>query len=55
MELIRKRLAEVHEEHFDRGCKQTPKFSVESSPFVLYIECSSCDTFEDLSLPGGML
>lgn len=27
-------------------CKLTPKIRKESSPFVLYIECSGCDTFE---------
>ncbi|WOH00404.1 hypothetical protein DCAR_0519763 [Daucus carota subsp. sativus] len=46
LELIRNRLAEVHEEHLDRGCKLTPKIRKESSPSVLYIECSGCDTFE---------
>uniref|UniRef100_A0A164Y658 RPA-interacting protein C-terminal domain-containing protein n=1 Tax=Daucus carota subsp. sativus TaxID=79200 RepID=A0A164Y658_DAUCS len=29
-----------------RGCKLTPKIRKESSPSVLYIECSGCDTFE---------
>ncbi|KAL8087639.1 hypothetical protein AgCh_037694 [Apium graveolens] len=48
LELIRNRLAEAHAEHLDRGCKLTPKIRMESrfNLSVLYIECSSCDTFE---------
>ncbi|XP_074358145.1 uncharacterized protein LOC141697584 isoform X2 [Apium graveolens] len=50
LELIRNRLAEAHAEHLDRGCKLTPKIRMESrfNLSVLYIECSSCDTFEVL-------
>ncbi|KAF3444247.1 hypothetical protein FNV43_RR13937 [Rhamnella rubrinervis] len=48
LELLRVRLAELHAEHFGRGCGLKPKFCIESrfGMTALYILCSACNTFE---------
>ncbi|KAH7534018.1 hypothetical protein FEM48_Zijuj04G0193200 [Ziziphus jujuba var. spinosa] len=48
LELLRVRLAELHAEHFGRGCGSKPKFCIESrfDLTALYIICSTCSTFE---------
>ncbi|XP_027356436.1 uncharacterized protein LOC113865858 [Abrus precatorius] len=45
---LRDRLAEVHIEHLDRGCKLKPKFCIKTkfNLTALYISCEGCDTFE---------
>lgn len=42
------RLADVHAEHLDRGCRLKPKFCVERrfNITALYISCEGCNTFE---------
>ncbi|KAL8170272.1 hypothetical protein V2J09_022076 [Rumex salicifolius] len=46
--LLRTRLAESHDEHFDRGCRSKPEFCIETTfDFTaLYIQCQNCHTFE---------
>ncbi|XP_072964104.1 uncharacterized protein [Typha angustifolia] len=48
LDFLRDRLAEVHLEHLDRGCKATPKFSMHTKfgLTALYIQCEVCSTFE---------
>ncbi|KAJ4748237.1 RPA-interacting protein [Rhynchospora pubera] len=48
LEFLRDRLAEVHNVHFDRGCKSTPKFCVETNfgLTALYIKCEACSVYE---------
>ncbi|XP_008437393.2 uncharacterized protein LOC103482820 [Cucumis melo] len=48
LDLLRCRLADVHAEHLDRGCRLKPKFCVESrfNITALYISCEGCNTFE---------
>ncbi|XP_048441366.1 uncharacterized protein LOC103931996 isoform X1 [Pyrus x bretschneideri] len=48
LEILRGRLAEVHTEHLDRGCKLKPKFRIEIrfNITALYIFCAACNTFE---------
>ncbi|XP_022994658.1 uncharacterized protein LOC111490304 isoform X2 [Cucurbita maxima] len=48
LDLLRSRLADVHAEHLDRGCRLKPMFCVESrfNITALYISCKSCNTFE---------
>ncbi|KAL6610231.1 hypothetical protein ACP70R_040200 [Stipagrostis hirtigluma subsp. patula] len=45
---LRKRLANAHEEHFDRGCKSAPKFCLQTmfGLTALYIQCEECSTFD---------
>ncbi|KAH9745567.1 RPA-interacting protein A [Citrus sinensis] len=45
---LRNRLADVHTEHLDRGCRLKPKFRLETSfgLTALYIFCQGCSTFE---------
>ncbi|XP_038893885.1 uncharacterized protein LOC120082685 isoform X2 [Benincasa hispida] len=48
LDLLRCRLADVHAEHLDRGCRLKPNFCVESKFNItaLYISCEGCNTFE---------
>lgn len=48
LDLLRSRLADVHAEHLDRGCRLRPMFCVESrfNITALYISCKGCNTFE---------
>ncbi|XP_020229203.1 uncharacterized protein LOC109810201 isoform X3 [Cajanus cajan] len=48
LDLLRDRLAEVHAEHLDRGCRLKPKFCMKTkfNLTALYISCEDCDTFE---------
>ncbi|KAE8009889.1 hypothetical protein FH972_006296 [Carpinus fangiana] len=48
LDLLRIRLAEVHTEHLDHGCRSKPKFCVETrfDLTALYICCMSCKIFE---------
>lgn len=48
LEFLRGRLAEVHMEHLEKGCKATPKFRLETkfNMTALYIQCQTCNTFE---------
>ncbi|XP_059435447.1 uncharacterized protein LOC132168474 [Corylus avellana] len=48
LDLLRIRLAQVHTEHLDRGCRSKPKFCVETrfDLTALYICCMSCKIFE---------
>nr|XP_043637260.1 uncharacterized protein LOC122608236 isoform X2 [Erigeron canadensis] len=48
LEFLRNRLAEVHGQHYDRGCKLRPKFCIKSrfDLTAMYIECEGCSTFE---------
>ncbi|KAF8083925.1 hypothetical protein N665_0745s0003 [Sinapis alba] len=48
LNILQERLAEVHAEHFERGCRLKPKFSVQSlyNLKALYITCEACSTFE---------
>ncbi|XP_068338806.1 uncharacterized protein [Pyrus communis] len=48
LEILRGRLAEVHTEHLDRGCKLKPKFRIEIrfNITALYVFCAACNTFE---------
>ncbi|TYJ99094.1 uncharacterized protein E5676_scaffold248G002980 [Cucumis melo var. makuwa] len=53
LDLLRCRLADVHAEHLDRGCRLKPKFCVESrfNITALYISCEGCNTFEVKTQP----
>ncbi|KAH0460911.1 hypothetical protein IEQ34_008486 [Dendrobium chrysotoxum] len=48
LEFLRTRLAEVHMEHLDRGCRALPEFCIETKfdLTALYIRCIACSTFE---------
>lgn len=48
LESLRTRLAEAHEEHFERGCRSKPEFCIETifDLTALYIQCQKCNTFE---------
>lgn len=48
LEFLRDRLAEAHEDHFERGCKVKPDLSLQSEfgLTALYICCQACNTFE---------
>ncbi|KAF8079474.1 hypothetical protein N665_1024s0003 [Sinapis alba] len=48
LNILQERLAEAHAEHFERGCRLKPKFSVESiyDLKALYITCEACHSFE---------
>ncbi|EEF37781.1 uncharacterized protein LOC8288309 [Ricinus communis] len=48
LETLPTRLAEVHTEHLDRGCRLKPKFSVETrfGLTALYASCEVCKTLE---------
>ncbi|KAI7738453.1 hypothetical protein M8C21_031582 [Ambrosia artemisiifolia] len=48
LEFLRDLLAEVHGQHFDRGCRSKPKFCIQSKFDItaLYMECQDCNTFE---------
>ncbi|XP_020679118.1 uncharacterized protein LOC110097200 isoform X2 [Dendrobium catenatum] len=48
LEFLRTRLAEVHMEHLDRGCRALPEFCIETKfdLTALYIRCMACSTFE---------
>ncbi|GLT45157.1 hypothetical protein SLA2020_190100 [Shorea laevis] len=48
LDFLRDRLAEAHADHFERGCRGKPKFSLESQfgLTALYIRCQACNTFE---------
>lgn len=48
LNILQERLAEVHAEHFERGCRLKPKFSVQSlyNLKALYITCEACSAFE---------
>ncbi|XP_019414786.1 PREDICTED: RPA-interacting protein isoform X2 [Lupinus angustifolius] len=48
LDFLRQRLAEVHSEHLDRGCRLKPSFCIkaEFNLTALYISCEGCDTFE---------
>ncbi|KAK7310548.1 hypothetical protein RJT34_08118 [Clitoria ternatea] len=48
LDFLRDRLAEVHMEHLDRGCRLKPKFCIKTkfNLTALYISCEACDTFE---------
>ncbi|KAK7409750.1 hypothetical protein VNO78_00038 [Psophocarpus tetragonolobus] len=48
LDFLRDRLAEVHTEHLDRGCRLKPKFCMKTkfNLTALYISCEGCDTFE---------
>ncbi|KAL5794403.1 hypothetical protein ACOSP7_002997 [Xanthoceras sorbifolium] len=48
LDKLRVRLADVHTEHFDRGCRLKPKFSIQTrfGLTALYISCQGCNTFE---------
>ncbi|XP_020594546.1 uncharacterized protein LOC110034636 [Phalaenopsis equestris] len=48
LEFLRARLAEVHMEHLDRGCRALPEFCMETrfDLTALYIRCIACGTFE---------
>ncbi|BAT77446.1 uncharacterized protein HKW66_Vig0092320 [Vigna angularis] len=48
LDFLRDRLAEVHTEHLDRGCRLKPKFCMKTkfNLTALYISCEGCDTLE---------
>lgn len=48
LDFLRDRLAEVHMEHLDRGCRLKPRFCIKTkfNLTALYIVCEGCDTFE---------
>lgn len=48
LDFLRDRLAEVHMEHLDRGCRLKPRFCIKTkfNFTALYIVCEGCDTFE---------
>ncbi|XP_057824583.1 uncharacterized protein LOC131036657 isoform X4 [Cryptomeria japonica] len=48
IEFLRKRLSEVLEEHYSKGCKGQTKFCIESqfNIYALYMQCSMCEAFE---------
>ncbi|XP_004500720.1 uncharacterized protein [Cicer arietinum] len=48
LDFLRDRLAEVHIEHLDRGCRLKPRFCMKTkfNLTALYITCEGCDTFE---------
>ncbi|XP_057436670.1 uncharacterized protein LOC130729065 isoform X1 [Lotus japonicus] len=48
LDFLRDRLAEVHIEHLDRGCRLKPKFCLTTkfNLTALYISCEACETFE---------
>ncbi|CAJ1972959.1 unnamed protein product [Sphenostylis stenocarpa] len=48
LDFLRDRLAEVHSEHLDRGCRLKPKFYMKTkfNLTALYISCEACDTLE---------
>ncbi|CAK8569300.1 unnamed protein product [Lathyrus sativus] len=48
LDFLRDRLAEVHMEHLDRGCKLKPRFCIKTqfNLTALYIMCEGCETFE---------
>ncbi|OEL29974.1 hypothetical protein BAE44_0009009 [Dichanthelium oligosanthes] len=48
LEFLRERLANAHMEHFDRGCKQVPKFCLQTmfGLTALYMQCEECSTFD---------
>ncbi|XP_058785702.1 uncharacterized protein LOC131660476 isoform X1 [Vicia villosa] len=48
LDFLRDRLAEVHMEHLDRGCKLKPRFCIKTkfNLTALYIMCEGCQTFE---------
>lgn len=48
MEFLRERLANVHREHFGRGCKSAPKFCLQDMFGItaLYIQCEECSTYD---------
>lgn len=48
LEFVRDRLAEAHGQHFERGCRQSPKFRIQFKFNMtgLYMECQACNTFE---------
>ncbi|CAL0305929.1 unnamed protein product [Lupinus luteus] len=48
LDFLRQRLAEVHSEHLDKGCRLKPSFCIkaEFDLTALYISCQGCDTFE---------
>ncbi|RDX73658.1 RPA-interacting protein, partial [Mucuna pruriens] len=48
LDFLRERLAEVHTEHLDRGCRLKPTFCMKTkfNLTALYISCEGCDTFE---------
>ncbi|XP_061372418.1 uncharacterized protein LOC133314904 [Gastrolobium bilobum] len=48
LDFLRDRLAEVHTEHLDRGCRLKPRFCIKTNfnLTALYISCEGCDTFE---------
>uniref|UniRef100_A0A0D6R8T1 RPA-interacting protein C-terminal domain-containing protein n=1 Tax=Araucaria cunninghamii TaxID=56994 RepID=A0A0D6R8T1_ARACU len=48
IELLRKRLSEVLEEHYSKGCKEQTRFFVERQFDIsaLYMHCRMCEAFE---------
>ncbi|KAL5066545.1 hypothetical protein RYX36_028282 [Vicia faba] len=48
LDFLRDRLAEVHMEHLDRGCKLKPRFCIKTKfdLTAIYIMCEGCETFE---------
>ncbi|KQK06228.1 hypothetical protein BRADI_2g25240v3 [Brachypodium distachyon] len=48
LDFLRERLANVHMEHLDRGCKLPPKFCLQDmfGLSALYIQCEECSTFD---------
>ncbi|KAG5033598.1 hypothetical protein JHK87_008508 [Glycine soja] len=48
LDFLLDRLAKVHTEHFDKGCRLKPKFCMRTkfNLTALYISCEGCDTFE---------
>uniref|UniRef100_A0A0E0DRG0 RPA-interacting protein C-terminal domain-containing protein n=1 Tax=Oryza meridionalis TaxID=40149 RepID=A0A0E0DRG0_9ORYZ len=48
LEFLRERLANVHMDHLDRGCKSAPKFCLQTmfELTALYIQCKECNTFD---------
>uniref|UniRef100_A0A0E0L2L1 RPA-interacting protein N-terminal domain-containing protein n=1 Tax=Oryza punctata TaxID=4537 RepID=A0A0E0L2L1_ORYPU len=48
LEFLRERLANVHMDHLDRGCKSAPKFCLQTifELTALYIQCEECNTFD---------
>ncbi|KAG1328233.1 RPA-interacting protein [Cocos nucifera] len=48
LHFLQDRLAEVHTQHLDKGCRATPKFCMRTmfNLTALYIQCQACNTFE---------
>ncbi|CAL1408035.1 unnamed protein product [Linum trigynum] len=48
LDILESRLANAHTEHFDRGCRQKPKFQIQTrfGLTALYLTCQDCNVFD---------